>query len=186
MQLSLRQFKERIKHCWSWENLNPFNWSNYEIKMFLASFLSIMLPIYIFIGLQPAPIADAASYPQLEISSIDLKTPVATIELTDHQLIAPATIAGVYQNSTNKAFIIGHSSTVFKKLDQVKVDDTFTYNNHTYVIRELKTLLKADINMTEILRSEAEDTIIIMTCAGTPLPNQDATHRLIITATRST
>ncbi len=36
--------------------------------------------------------------------------------------------------------------------------------------------------MTEILSGASVDTIILMTCAGDSLPNQDATHRLIITA----
>lgn len=183
MQLSCKKLGKYMRNFWSWRNLNPLNWTNGEIKMFLISFFAIMLPIYIFIGLQPAPIADAASYPQLEISSINLKTPVANIEPTDRQLVAPSTIAGAYQSATNKTFIIGHSSTVFQKLDQIKVNDTFTYNNKTYIVQELKTLLKTDIDMTEILQSESKDTIIIMTCAGESLPNQDATHRLIISAT---
>jgi sortase (surface protein transpeptidase) len=37
--------------------------------------------------------------------------------------------------------------------------------------------------MNELLSDAPEKTVIIMTCAGDPLPNQDATHRLIITAT---
>lgn len=176
-------FKAKFLRYCSWENLNPFNWSTTEVKMFLGAFLSIMLPIYIFIGLQPALPADAASLPQLEISSINLKTPVAELTLTDRQLVAPATIAGVYTQAENKLFIIGHSSTVFKKLDQTHVDDLIIYNGKTYRIREMQTLLKADISMNQILQAEPEETLIIMTCAGEPLPNQDATHRLILTAT---
>ncbi len=172
----------RLKSCWSWHDLNPFNWSNREIKFFLLSFLSLMLPIYLFIGLQPSIPAEAASYPTLEINSISLKTPVAPLVITNQQLYAPDTLAGAYSQSENKTFIIGHSSTVFKKLDQVHVDDTLTYSNKIYRIVELKTLQKADISMTEILQAESEDTIILMTCAGEPLPERDATHRLIITA----
>lgn len=179
----LQRFKNRLKNYWSWENLNPLNWSNQEIKLFLGAFFAIMLPIYIFIGLQPIPTANADSLPHLEIPSISLNTPVASLELTDHQLIAPETIAGVYKSAENKLFIIGHSSTVFKKLDRVKVGETFTYEGKTYQVQELKTLLKSDISMTEILQAEGQETIIIMTCAGSPLPNQDATHRLIVTAT---
>ena len=37
--------------------------------------------------------------------------------------------------------------------------------------------------MEEILSPAETNTIIIMTCAGEPLPGQDATHRLIVTAT---
>ncbi len=180
----MKNFWQRFKTCCSWENLNPLNWSNGEIKMFLGAFFAIMLPIYIFIGLQPIPTANADSLPHLDIPSINLSTPITTITLTDgRQLISPATIAGVYEAAENKLFVIGHSSTVFNKLYRVKVNDIIGYNGKQYLIRELRTLQKSDINMGQILQSETEPTIIIMTCAGTPLPNQDATHRLIVTAT---
>lgn len=177
-----RKLRQNILKYFSWENLNPLNWSSREIKLFLTAFLAIMLPVYLFIGLQPALPADAASYPQLEISSINLKTPVAKVELVNRKLEAPTTIAGIYQGATNKLFIIGHSSTVFKKLHQVQVNDTIVYNNKPYRITKLQTLAKSDIDMGEILQAESQETIIIMTCAGEPLPNQDATHRLIVTA----
>lgn len=181
----LAKSRAKFSITWSWRNLNPLNWSKTEVKMFLIAFLAIMLPVYLFIGLQPAIPADAASYPQLEIPTIDLKTPVASIQLTDeHQLIAPAAIAGIYTQAENKLFIIGHSSTVFKKLDQVQLGDTFTYDTKTYRINSIETLIKSDISMRQILQPEAIETIIIMTCAGQPLPNQDATHRLIVTAVR--
>lgn len=178
----LSQKWHSFKSCCSWENLNPLNWSNTEIKMFLGAFFAIMLPIYIFIGLQPIPNAEATSLPKLEIESINLTTPVATVELVDRQLIAPDHIAGIYNSAENKLFIIGHSSTVFKKLDQVHVDDIFSYDGITYQIQKLETIPKAEINMNKILKAEPEPTVIIMTCAGEPLADQDATHRLIITA----
>ncbi len=40
--------------------------------------------------------------------------------------------------------------------------------------------------MSKILAETEVETIIIMTCAGNPLPNQDATHRLIVYATKTT
>lgn len=178
-----RKWHNFKKYC-SWEDLNPLNWTNSEIKMFLSAFFAIMLPVYIFIGLQPIPNAEAASLPKLEIKSISLATPVAPIQLKDRRLIAPNHIAGIYSNAENKLFIIGHSSTVFKKLDQVHIGDTFSYNDITYRIQKLETIPKTEISMSEILQAESEPTIIIMTCAGEPLANQDATHRLIVTATK--
>ncbi len=182
MIAKLRSWWWRFLDNCSWEKANPLNWTSAEIKLFVAFFLALMLPIYVYIGLQPAPIANAASYPQLEISSINLKTPVASIALIDRQLTAPATIAGVYQSAINKTFIIGHSSTVFKNLSHAQVGDTIAYDEQTYIIKNIETLQKSDIDMREILQPESTETMIIMTCAGEPLPNQDATHRLIITA----
>lgn len=179
---SLRQVGKDLRQHLSWRNLNPFNWSVSEIKWFLGSFFAVMLPVFFFIGLQPIPV-DAASLPQLQMPSIELETPVATIELVDRQLEAPATIAGVYSQAENKLFIIGHSSTVFKNLHKLQINDTFTYDSKTYLVKQIETLAKPDISMNQILQAEAQETIVIMTCAGDPLPNQDATHRLIVTAT---
>lgn len=182
----MRNFWQQFKSYCSWENLNPLNWSCRELKMFLGSFFAIMLPIYLFIGLQPVPAANADGLPHLSIPSIALDTPVVSIELNNRELIAPDTIAGIYASSNNKLFVIGHSSTVFQKLNQIKIDDIFTYNNTAYRVKQLETLPKSDISMTKILQPETMPTLIIMTCAGTPLPNQDATHRLIVTATQAT
>lgn len=162
--------------------LNPFCWPKRLVKVLTAAFFMIMLPIYVFIGLQPAPLVDASSYPTLEIPAIRLKTPVASLELIDRQFEVPATIAGIYQPFPNKLFIIGHSSTVFQSLDQLQLGQTLTFADETYLVTDRVTLAKSDISMNEILSNATEKTIIIMTCAGDPLPNQDATHRLIITA----
>lgn len=178
-------FWQKLKSYWSWENLNPFNWENGEIKMFLMSFFAIMLPIYIFIGLQPAPVANASSLPQLNIPSINLATPVTPVNVVEHEFIVPSQIAGFYTQAENKIFIMGHSSTVFKNLEHVQVGDILNYNGTTYIIQKTETLPKANISMNQILQAEKEETLIIMTCAGQPLANQDATHRLIITATRA-
>lgn len=181
----LFKLRVRLSSVCSWRNLNPLNWSKTTVKLFLVAFITIMLPVYFFIGFQPSIPADAASYPQLEIPAIGLKSPVAHLELTaDHQLIAPAAIAGVYTQAQNKLFIIGHSSTVFKHLDDVQLADTFTYDDQTYRITDIQTLAKPDIDMRKILQAAKQETIVIMTCAGTPLPDQDATHRLIVTAIR--
>lgn len=163
--------------------LNPFTWQKSTVKLFFSIFISVMAPIYAFIGLQPSAIVDAANYPTLTIDAINLSTPVVGLELSDRQLIAPAKIAGSYSQAPNKVFIIGHSTTVFDRLDKVRVTDTITYDGKNYTITEITTLLKSNVNMGEILAAGEEDTIVIMTCAGEPLPNQDATHRLIITAT---
>ncbi len=170
------------KSYFSWHGLNPLNWSVSEVKMFLLSFFVIMLPVYLFIGLQPALPADAAEYPQLEISDINLKTPVQPTTPVDHELPVPSTIAAVYQPSASKTFIFGHASTVFKKLPELQIGDTFTYEEKSYQITKLQTIPKAEIDMSILLQEEPIDTVIMMTCAGEPLPNQDATHRLIITA----
>lgn len=175
-----------IKHCFCkvFAKINPLHWSKRKTKVVFATFFLIFLPIYLFIGFQPTLPADAANYPTLEISSIKLASPVAPLELENHQLIAPATIAGAYSQNINKILIIGHSSTVFKKLSEVTIGEKIVYDEETYEIVEAKIQLKSDISMSEVLAPADEETIVIMTCAGDPLPDQDATHRLLITATK--
>lgn len=165
--------------------LNPFCWSKRAVRVFTSGFFFIMLPVYLYLGFQPVLPTEALSYPTLSIASINLDTPVAPLELTDNQLIPPDNYAGIYSQNENKQLIIGHSSTVFKKLSQVSLGDEFIYNGISYRIVASETLAKADISMREILAAAEQDTIIIMTCAGTPLPDHDATHRLIITAIAS-
>ena len=91
-------------------------------------------------------------------------------------------IVGSYGPNINKTLLVGHSSTVFEELDQLRVDQEINYNDSVYRVTEIKVLRKEEISMTEILSGASVDTIILMTCAGDSLPNQDATHRLIITA----
>lgn len=165
--------------------LNPLRWSKRTVRVFATVFFTVMLPIYLYIGLHPASSLNYDGYPVLEIPSIELATPVAEIELEGRELIAPATIAGVYLANPHKLFIIGHSSTVFRDLHQLDVGGSLTYDSKTYRIGSIVTVKKSAISMADLLAETSEETIIIMTCAGEPLPNQDATHRLIITATRS-
>lgn len=165
--------------------LNPLRWSGRTLRVFFVALFVVLAPFYFFSGIQPVSSIEATSYPELRIPNIELSTPVAPLEMTEHQLIAPATIAGSYSQAENKQFIIGHSSTVFHELDQSALYQHIYYNDVEYTITRVETLKKADVDMDAILAPANVDTLVIMTCAGTPLPEQDATHRLIITAERS-
>lgn len=163
---------------------NPFSWSLRTIKVLFSAFFMIALPIYLYTGFQPASHVEAVSYPLLEIPSINLATPVEPLALENHELISPATIAGSYQRFENKLFIIGHASTVFQNLEQVQEGDLITYNGDTYQVFLLETIAKSDIDMSKVIGNTPTPVMIIMTCAGTPLPGQDATHRLLVYASK--
>lgn len=180
--LSLGNNKRRIGYGF---RLNPLHWSGRTLRVFFVMLFMILAPFYFFSGIQPVSSIEATSYPELSIPDIGLSTPVAPLEMTEHKLIAPATIAGSYSQATNKQFIIGHSSTVFQDLNQSALYQHLYYNETEYTITAIETLVKADVNMDAVLAAADIDTLVIMTCAGTPLPEQDATHRLIITAERT-
>jgi len=157
-------------------------WAQRAIKVIIALLALIILPFYIYFGIQPAASLDVSSYPTLEIARLGLSTPVAPVELQDHQLTVPDSIAGIYQQQPHKKLIIGHSSTVFRKLAAINVGDTLVYDGRNYHVTEISTLKKSEIDMGDVLATTNEETIVIMTCAGKALPAQDATHRLLVTA----
>ena len=162
--------------------LNPFSWGERTIKVVFTLFFAVAMPVYLYLGFQPRIPADAASYPRLSIAEIGLDTPVERLSLDGQQLNVPDMIAGSYSSEPNKTLIVGHSSTVFEKLNLLEVGQEITFDGQNYRIVYLETLAKENISMKKVLAEASKNTIILMTCAGEPLPNQDATHRLIITA----
>ena len=118
----------------------------------------------------------------LIIPSIDLVSGVTKLELKNHRLDTPDSIVGSFSKNSSKTLLIGHSTTIFKNLDQVTVNDIITYNNVRYMITDVETFRKTDIDMGELLKPESDNTLVLMTCAGEPVGDKDATHRLLVTA----
>ena len=138
--------------------------------------------VYIFVGLTPV---DATQYEisgQISIPSIALNSDVTTLTLVDHKLNTPDTIVGSYVPNDSKIFLVGHSASVFKDLDMININDNIYYNGKTYEVVSTEIFAKNDINMNKLLEPTLDHTLVIMTCAGTPLRNGDATHRLIVIA----
>ena len=122
---------------------------------------------------------------ELNIPSIGLVSDVTTLELENRELKTPDEIVGSFSRSKNKTLLIGHSSTVFQNLNQIRLNDEIFYNNNKYIVKKITIEEKAAVDMSELLMRADRDTLIIMTCAGTNLGNGDATHRLLVTATVS-
>lgn len=138
--------------------------------------------VYIVIGLQPAKAHDYEISGQLDIPGIGLTSDVTTLEINNRKLDTPDTIVGSYSRNDNKTLLIGHSTTVFQNLDDVKEGDEVRFNSKTYYVNNIVIQAKEDISMAELLKKEDNDTIVLMTCAGELLGGGEATHRLIITA----
>ncbi len=153
-----------------------------DFRMVLVSLYFVALFIYILVGLQPAGAKNYNVSAHLFIPSISLSTDVTTLKLVNHTLETPDYIVGSYTKHENKTLLIGHSSTVFKDLDEAKLDAVISYDNLEYIIKDIKTLEKSDIKMSQLLKNTEKKTLVLMTCAGDDLGNGDATHRLIITA----
>lgn len=164
------------------ERLNPLRWSKRTVKVVAAGFFAIFLPLYLFYGFQPVNEVDAANYPLFQAGAINLESPVKPVSVYDHQLEVPNTIIGSYSIYANKILLVGHSSTIFRNLHQINLGDQFVYDSETYHVTKIETLEKSAISMNDVLTDSEVKTLILMTCAGQPLPNQDATHRLLVTA----
>ena len=120
----------------------------------------------------------------LNIPSIGLSSGVTKIELKDGKLDTPSTIVGSYSRHKNTTLLIAHSNTAFSDLTNIVIGDTIDFSGNTYNIYKSQIIEKSTINMKELLSENEKDTIILMTCFGRMYPDGDASHRLIIFASR--
>ena len=150
-------------------------------KLFFLAYF-VCFAIFLAIGLRPAEAIDLEVSATLIIPAIGLESDVTTLSVKEHRLETPDYIAGSFSRFKNKTLLIGHSSTVFSKLKDLKVGNKIVYAGTKYQIVKIETMKKSEISMHDILADTDKRTIILMTCAGESLGGQDATHRLIITA----
>ena len=153
-----------------------------DLRYVFVGFYVLLFVIYAVIGLQPADAIDYEISADLSIPAIGLESGVTKLTLQDGKLNTPDTIVGSYSRAEHTTMLIGHSTTVFQHLDNVKVGDEIKYDYDSYYVTDIKVEAKADISMSKLLRDQSWDTLVLMTCAGKLLDNGDATHRLIITA----
>ena len=163
-------------------------WTIRHTKIAILLFYMLAIPIYVAIGLQPSHTSMAETLTTenasgfLIINSIGLSTPVSDVQLRDHTLISPEYTAGSFSAHDHKTLLIGHSSTVFERLKDVKLSDIVDYNEHSYRITNIETREKDKISMTKILEESKVETLVLMTCTGKSIGANDYSHRLILTA----
>ena len=155
---------------------------HFNFRRLFVTLYSLFFVVYVIIGLQPAEAVNYNVSAKLVIPSIGFESDVTELSLVDNKLDTPDTIVGSYSEHHNKTLLIGHESTVFYDLDEVKIGDVINYDGLNYAIVKARLAIKDSIDMEEILEPAENDTVVIMTCAGADLGNGDATHRLIITA----
>ena len=153
-----------------------------DLRAIFIGLYVLAFAVYIIVGLQPAEAANYAVSAELAIPDIGLNTDVTTLEFDGHQLNTPREIVGSYSEAQNKTLLIGHSTTVFQNLNQVQLGDTINYDNKVYRVTAIDMVAKSEVKMSKILAPAEKDTIVIMTCAGQLLNGDDATHRLMVTA----
>lgn len=157
---------------------------SFDLRKVTISTYFVLMAIYVLFGFTPTA-AEATKYEvsaELAIPSIGLTSDVTALRLHEGNLDTPDTIVGSFSNAENKVFLVGHRAGVFHDLENIKVGDEIIYDYETFVVKKTEVLEKAAISMDALLKAADTKTLVIMTCAGEDLPNGDATHRLIITA----
>lgn len=150
-------------------------------KVFVSLYV-LAFAVYLVIGLQPAEATQYEVAAELDIPSINLTVDVTRLSLNENKLDTPDTIVGSYSRTENKTLLIGHSSTVFDNLKNVKLKDQVNYDGQSYRVVGIHKMEKAEVKMDDLLQRADKDTLVIMTCAGQLLDGGDATHRLVLTA----
>lgn len=166
--------------------MNPFEWSSATIIKVFGAFFAIALPLW-FSGFSVFATSINVPNATLEIGKIGLTSDVAPVELKDRQLETPDKIVGSYTNG-KKVFLYGHSAGVFGKLNQIQTGDKIEYgegsDRSSYMVTRIVTLPVNKINMSRLLSDTPKQQIVLMTCAGEQLSDDDFTERLIIYATK--
>ena len=155
-----------------------------DLRYVFVGLYVLFVVVYVVIGLQPADAIDYEISADLEIPAIGLESGVTKLTLQDGRLNTPDTIVGSFSRAEHTTLLIGHSTTVFRHLDSVRVSDEIKYDYESYYVTNIEVEPKAGISMSKLLKDSSADTLVLMTCAGELLDNGDATHRLIITAVK--
>lgn len=155
---------------------------SFDIRKFVIISYFSSLFVYVIFGFMPAGAKNYDISGKVSIPAINMFSEVTSLELEGRKLETPDYIVGSYSNAENKTLLIGHRSTIFNKLDEVMIGDSIWFNGQEYIVSDSEIYEKANINMDQLLASEDENTLVVMTCAGKYLDASDATHRLIVTA----
>jgi|GEM_PF-4605070 len=135
------------------------------------------------------PQATTASISSNNSISIGGKTlPIESAVVEGENFKDPGSVVRVY----NRRFLFAHNTNnLFGNLKNLNLNDTFTVNLNgkikTYKVAKKIIITKSDAEKykTEIYTASfgGDFDLSLMTCAGTMIGNNDASHRLIIEAT---
>lgn len=153
-----------------------------DYRNILIGLYFLALIIYLWVGFLPAGAYNYEITAELNIPSIELVSDVTSLSLENHELKTPDYIVGSFSRAKNKTLLIGHASTVFKKLDEVQIGDEIVYDDTIYYIYSKEILEKSEVKMGKLLAKADKETLVVMTCAGEQVGETDATHRLILYA----
>lgn len=156
----------------------------FDYRAVMATICAAVFTFCMLKYFEPVEAIQYESSGNLSIPSIDLNSDVVKLSLEDGKLNTPRIVVGSYSRHKNTTLLIGHASSVFSKLSNVKIGDEIDYQDSTYNIYKTQIIEKSAISMKELLSKNERETIILMTCYG-QMYGDDASHRLIIFASRA-
>ena len=163
--------------------LNPFTWTRRTILAVFLGLLSLALPPYL-LGLSAFASTINPTDATLKIPAIGIFAPVSPATIENNQPLTPDRQVASLTDG-NKIFLYAHSTTAFKRLDQISIGDQIAYSTDsatlTFTVTNINTLDLADVSMANLTASTKEPSIILMTCAGAKI-GDDYVERLIVTA----
>ena len=112
------------------------------VRNVFVGLYSLAFLVFLMVGFMPAEVkAYDEDYGELVIPSINFSSEVAMVEKDEDELKVPDEIVGRYSKYKNKTLLVGHSSTVFGDLKNVRVGDTVTYDDNIYAVSDIETIL---------------------------------------------
>ena len=157
----------------------------FKPRTILITLYVVAFVLYIIYGLQPTGatgISDQDNISRLVIPSVALESDVQQLELSGGELKTPGSVVGEYSRNDDTTLLIGHASTVFSRLRDIRLGDLILLDGESYEVKKIRLSLKDDIDMDELLNESGHETLVLMTCAGRILDDGDATFRLIVFA----
>ena len=156
----------------------------FDFRIVMATFCFAIFTFCMLKYFEPVQAIEYDISGSLSVPQIGLYTDVTTLKLEKGKLNTPNTIAGSFTRYEGRTLLIGHSSTVFKVLDDIQIGQEVDYNDSSYIVEKIELLEKQDIDMDKLLLPDDKNSLVLMTCAGELYANGDASHRLIIFAYR--
>lgn len=146
------------------KRFNPFAWSKQTTIIALVSFYAIFVPTFIYFGLQPAAATDDTT--RLTIPALSIVSSVEPVALNGRILDTPDYSVGAYSINDSKTFLFAHSTTAFKNLHDIQLEDEIIYDSNTYIATAITTIPVTDVDMGALLAPSPQRTLVLMTCAG--------------------
>lgn len=162
-------------------SFNPLSWSRRTVIFVAFIAYAIFFFNFIYFGLKSSVSAEEIG--EISIPSVSISSKIDKIALKDGRLDTPEFSVGAYSLSKNRIFLFAHSTSAFKNLEKVELEDKIIYNSENFIATKRIIVPVEEVDMEKLLRDSGEESLVLMTCYGEE-KDGDYPFRLILTAVR--